>query len=265
MDTIYIYSVPYNVSITLPKDQLVEKFPMSLLAKIIEQDSEVDKVDIENKSVTPEVLNWLHQIVTTGKINYQEQFIRPVVVNGRTEYHNITPNMTEAGRYLLMPIFEVISDRKYHFLPGRYNNIPLDDVQLRKNFNYYFSYAIGSDFDSLVRYMIERAPFLLSQKQLELPLAMTIYVNKPKYYQWLRPYLEDPENVVITLTELKSIYPMAPIKETSFTLPELAILSNANDILQIMLDDPAFSSYDWKGSAFRLAYEIGNIQEVRLL
>ncbi len=56
--SIYICSVPYDVGITLSKDKLVEKFP--LFAGIIEQDPTVSRVDIENKSVTSEVLNYIN-------------------------------------------------------------------------------------------------------------------------------------------------------------------------------------------------------------
>lgn len=248
MATVIIYSIPYDVFIVLSKDQLVERFPTSLLAGIVEQDPEVEHINLENKFVTPEVLNLLQKIVTTSRINYGKY------------------DMTEAGRYLLMPILEVISDPKYHVMPGRYNNIPLDDAKLKKDFPYYFAYALNSNFDALVRYMIERVPFILNQKELELPLAMTIYSNKPQYYRLLRSYVDDPEDIVITLPELLVGYPNADmvIKKQSFTLPELAILTEANEILAMMVNDNAFSSYDWV-HAYNLANEIGNMEAVQII
>ncbi len=101
-------------------------------------------------------------------------------------------------------------------------------------------FAFDINNDALVRYLVEKAPFLLGQKELEKCLIMAVYINREKYYRWFHPYVEHPENIKVTLSELRTMFPWADYQQQVFTLPELAMQRDTRALFNIMRSDPIF-------------------------
>lgn len=66
MATVTLRSVPYGVSITVPKDKILQLYPDSMLARALEQDSTVDNIEITESTVSPNALLALQHILTNS-------------------------------------------------------------------------------------------------------------------------------------------------------------------------------------------------------
>ncbi len=70
LQDIFIVTLPqYNISIPFDYTQFIEKFPDSLITRTLDLTHEKD-IPLDNPLVTPEVLQVLSRILTTGKYPY---------------------------------------------------------------------------------------------------------------------------------------------------------------------------------------------------
>ncbi len=143
----------YNYSQSYDRKTFLSDFPNSLISTAF-TDPEEKEIDITQPSVTPYVLQYL-QTLTEGTT--------PIVP---------FEDMTSAGRYLLIPILDVVSDPKYRDFRDTYPNTnlfigPYTSIQILQytitftstyDYREVFFYAIRNNYLSLLRYLLETNP-----------------------------------------------------------------------------------------------------------
>ena len=204
-----ITSIPYNYTITVDKDKLLNTIPDSLLANTIELDPTATDIPITNQFVTPKVLRVVEYLVNNERL--------PTVVSG-FEYRL-------ASRYLLIDQLAQLSEPiessidKYLGTSFDIRNIN----QVRKYFNELVQFAVEHHDDFLLWYVLSRIPH-----NTLTPLEI-LY----EYRQFLQAIGDD----YIDLVKLFLDYGVNP--SMNYNEPLLnALIRGHLDVAQLLLNDP---------------------------
>ena len=118
---IKITSTLYNASVEVKKDNLLKYFPNSLFGLILEQDPIATEIPLNHPVVKPGILE-IVEYLTSDDVTWctYSCFIWQNVL--------MSKEIIEAGRYLLMPIFEIFVDPNLTPIPYRGYYIDYRDI-----------------------------------------------------------------------------------------------------------------------------------------
>lgn len=152
-------------SFPFERSKFLLMFPQSMIASVLQNDSTVETIELEEKSVTPRILEYLQNVVL-----FDEVFATPDLASPRSE------PLIQAGRYLGIDLFEVVANPKYDDLINRYhvNLVDLNNITSKTNYIKMMIYAVTNDYPELVRYLFARTvpEQYLDQDQKLLSIAI---------------------------------------------------------------------------------------------
>lgn len=95
MDTVILHSLPYQISVTVPREAILRIYPNSILAQALEREPTIDTIEIPSPDVTDIALVGLARILRTGK---DQPF--PTLENdyARASYYLNTDSLGMLGR-----------------------------------------------------------------------------------------------------------------------------------------------------------------------
>ena len=235
-----IYLLPYTYGKDYNRDLFITTFPDSMIATAL-QDPEADEVDIPNRVVTPYVLNYLSSILVGD--------IPEIPVE----------NMNNASRYLLIPLLNIVSDPNYAKLRKDFPTLNIDDpVQLNEHYQDILMFALQHNYTSLINYIFEHTDVNTHQNDNFRALFVSVYMNNVPVTVKLLQYTTDPTDVIDTdefneLTQWETGIGSITFEAQDYlenelceiAIPEASALGNANDVLALLVADPAFKDADW--------------------
>ena len=168
-----------DTTVDLPRQALLETFPRSLLAQALVDDPTAEVIELVNPLVTPEVVDAIRTVLTTGWWPVPQPDLGPV-----GDYLNI-PELR-----LLEPYLNVF--RQYR---PEIDFTNLEPVMANpKLFNQLIKETIEGDSPRIARYLLSQLPKrgLAPSVQYDLPslFVYAAYVGQPEIVTALRPFVD---------------------------------------------------------------------------
>lgn len=205
----------YDIQSTYDRNKFLKFFPDSMISAAF-QDPEETHIDLTSKIMTPYVLEYLQTMLETV-----DAFPPPKT------------DLTEAGRYLLISVLEIVSRPEYIKFQAKYPNINLlDSRSLQDNYSSILVYSLLYNYPLLRTYLwtiIDKD----GQDNYD-GLYVSAYMNNVSVFKEL---MGKGSNQTMKyeyfrgLVEIKDIDPRldALLKNTHLTLSEACMLGNARE------------------------------------
>lgn len=130
----------YDTQYIFDRKQFQDMFPDSMICTAFSDPSE-NSLDLTHSSITPEVMEYLRGIIQEKKLYIPEA----------------PEKFTEASRYLLIPILEIVGHPRYKSFIEKYPNIDLlQKPSLADNYSHILVYALLHDYSCLYQYLFEQ-------------------------------------------------------------------------------------------------------------
>ena len=210
-----------NYQVSISRDELLKLFPDSLLATAL-QDKEAKVIPILSPAVTPNILNLLAQMISTGYI--------PDAIPRKDD-------LVSASRYLLIDILRVVADLQYDYFHLIYPEINLLDISSLPDkliYDMIMTFAIHEHYSILGEYLLEHTEwneernisyFLSAVEYGEVRLAQ-LFIRRGIDSNQSNPKYEDEED---------------DIRENALGL---AIYNNDIPMVQFLLQDERIAISD---------------------
>ena len=142
--SITIHSIPYDYSVTFPKESYVELFPDSLIATTMSLDPTAEVIDIPNRDVTPNILNIIQYMTLQRAL--------PQIIPSE--------NYIQASNYLLIDILAVFADLELPKFLQIYSDINLLYLSPDNSMQYesILNFGMRSKATYIIWYLFQRVP-----------------------------------------------------------------------------------------------------------
>lgn len=215
----------YDTQYKFNRAQFLSLFPDSMISTAF-QDPDETSIDLTHHTMTPDILEYLHNTVKSN-------MLLPIKDN---------QNFQEVGRYLLIPILEVISQSEYTQFHETYPKINLLEKQsLRDNYSTILVYALLHNYSSLLHYLWNEigsvghdnydALFVSAYKNnmhvmTTLLKDVNLFDYKSIKYKYFRDLVHLPYNPALDTY----------LANKHLSVSEVCMLGNANDTLRLIYD-----------------------------
>lgn len=229
----------YSHTETYDRKVFTIMFPESMITAAL-TDPEETEIDINEPIVTPYVLSYLND-VTQGFI---------------PEVPSI--DMTQASRYLLIPLLGVISDPMYAQFRMKYPELNLaESEELNGHYGPILEYSLRYRYPMLLQYLWEEEDIAKHQPENLNGLYIAAYMNNLPAFRRLVGNVQDPTQSMDlspfdTLTGFdRELLPWTvPIR---MNVAEAAVYGRSNEVLAYITSLPQFKDEQWSIALDNLA------------
>lgn len=247
----------YNYSQGYDRDQFIALFPESMISQALELDKGATNIVLNISDVTPYVLMYINRVIHIRKL--------PIPAT----------DISQAGKYLLIPLLEMVSDLRYVEFHTDHSEVNLlDHKSLDTYYDTILQFGVYRNWNMLIFYLLDIIPIKMDYNYIGV-LVITTYHNNVPCYNRLRPYIKNPLLTISTQTA-KRFFPEFGSKMTYLdhlsqkSLINIAVESGKTDILRLIAQDPAFITEDndelsmWTGALYTACHN-GNMDQIDII
>lgn len=237
-------------TVSFPREKFMTTFPYSMLTSALEHDPNVDTIRLEEKSVTPNILEFLRNILLYEAV--------PSVPRSEP--------LAEAGKYLGIDLLPVVD--KFQYDDIKYINLVNPKAITKQNYIRLMIYATTKDYPELFRYVLDRTNPSEYQDQDQKLLSIAVLKNNISFVRLFLRRGIDPTQSFLTQNEvdrLGLIYPKDVPGDYWLQLLFFALNVGSDELITLLLESGQFKLNHGGEEVLRLALHRTNSQIVAVL